>query len=101
MSDIIFNPIFIPFSFKIHTSQGTGFSESRFFMVQIFQGPEGPGLSGLSFFWVQVQGPSSDFKMDPGFPGSEFKSRSRFWVQVSEVAPVKCKKQVWKLIYTQ
>ena len=98
MSDIIFNPIFISFSFKIHTSQGTSFSESRFFMVQIFQGP---GLSGLSFFWVQVQGPSSDFKMGPGFPGSEFKSRSRFWVQVSEVAQVKCKKQVRKLIYTQ
>ena len=56
-SDIFFNPIFIP-----------GFSGSRFFRVQVFQGP---GFSGFeSRVWVQgsgfrvrVQGPG------PG-PGS-------------------------------
>ena len=50
-----------------------GFSEPRFFRVQVFQGP---GFSGSRFFRVQVfQGPD---------PGSG--SGSRVWVQVSEVA---------------
>ena len=47
------------------------FSGSRFFRVQVFQGP---GFSGSRFFMVQVfQGP------DPG-------SWSRAWIQVLEVA---------------
>ena len=48
--DIFFNPIFIP------GYQGPGFSESRFFMVQVFHGP---GFSGSRFFRVQGQGPGS------------------------------------------
>ena len=57
-SDIFFNPIFIP-----------GFSGSRFFRVQVFQGP---GFSGSG---SRVQGPDQN-------PGS------RVRVQVLEVAPI-------------
>ena len=47
--------------------QGPGFPESsalesRFFRVQVFQGP---GFSGSRFFWVQVF-------LGPGFSGSRF-----------------------------
>ena len=60
-SDIFFNPIVF---------QGPGFSESRFFRVQVFQGPgPGPGPSLGSGSRVQVQGPG---------PGSGSRSRSRF-----------------------
>ena len=44
-SDIFFNPIFIP-----------GFSGSRFFKVQVFQGP-GPGSGSGSVSESRVQGP--------------------------------------------
>ena len=65
-SDIFSNPIFIPGFSR------SRFSGSRFFRVQVFQGP---GFSGPRFFRVQVfQG--------PGFSGSG----SRVWVQVLEVA---------------
>ena len=65
-SDISFNPIFIP-----------GFSGSRFFRIQVFQGPspgsgsrvQGPGLGPGSRVRVQGSGP-----------------RSRLRVQVLEVA---------------
>ena len=68
--DIFLNPIFIPC-----------FSESKFFRIQVFQGPV---YSGSMFFRVQViQG--------LGFSGSRFFrvliSVSRlFWIQVLEVA---------------
>ena len=55
-SDIFFNPTFIP-----------GFSGSRFFKVQVFQGP-GPGSGSGSVSESRVQGPG---------PGSG----SRVWVQ--------------------
>ena len=58
-SNIFFNLIFFP-----------GFSGSRLFKIQVFQGP---GFSGSRFFRVRVQGPG---------PGSG----SRVWVQVLEVA---------------
>ena len=45
-SDIFFNPIFIP-----------GFSESRFFRVQVFQGPGSSGCG--SRVWVQGSGSGS------------------------------------------
>ena len=78
-SGIFFNPIFNP-----------GFSGSRFFRVQVFQGS---GFSGSRFFRVWVLGPG------PGY-GSRFQSlgsgsrvrvqgpgsRSRFGVQLLEVA---------------
>ena len=62
-SDIFFNPIFIlGFSgsrfFRVQLFQGTGFSGSRFFRVQIFQGP-GPGSR---FFRVRVQNPGPAFR---------------------------------------
>ena len=60
-SDIFFNPIFIP-----------GFSGSRFFRIQVFQGP-GPGS------WSRIQ--------SPGFRVQGPGPRSRVQVQVLEVAP--------------
>ena len=51
--DIFFNPIFIP------GYQGPGFSESRFFMVQVFHGP---GFSGSG---SRVQGPGPGFRSSP------------------------------------
>ena len=62
-SDIFFNPIFIP------GFQGPGFSESRFFRVQVFQGP-GPGPSLGSGSRVQVQGPGPGSRSGPGFRSS-------------------------------
>ena len=59
-SDIFFNPIFIP------AFQGPGFSESRFFRVQVFQDP----VFSVSAFGSRVQGPGS---------------ASRFRAQVLEV----------------
>ena len=67
-SDISFNPIFIP-----------SFSGSRFFRVQVFQGP-GSG----SRVRVHVQGPRSGSKVRVQGPGS----RSRVRVQVLEVDSV-------------
>ena len=67
-SDIFFNPIFIP-----------GFSESRFFRVQVFKVRlQGPGSGSGSR--VQGSGPESRSRVqDPG-------SWSRVRVQVIEVA---------------
>ena len=45
-----------------HFSTSSCFSGSRFFSVQVFQGP---GLSGFKFLWVQVFA-------GPGFSGSRF-----------------------------
>ena len=69
-SDILFNPIFIP-----------GFSGSRIFRVQVFQGPgfsgsgvriqgPGPGPSLGSGSRVQVQGPGPGSRSGPGFRSS-------------------------------
>ena len=63
-SDIFFNPIFIP-----------DFSGSRFFSVQVFQGP-GFLESGSR---VRVQGPGSEFRVQG--PGSGSGSRVQVWVQ--------------------
>ena len=53
--------------FRVQVFQGPGFSGSRFFKAQVFQDP---GFSGSKFFRVQViQG--------PGFSGSE----SSVWIQ--------------------
>ena len=78
-SDILFNPIFIP-----------GFSGSRFFRAQVFQGP---GFSGSRFFRVRVQGPGPESRVRVWVqgPGSRFRvqgsgPRSRLRVQVLEVA---------------
>ena len=65
-SDIYFNPIFVPC-----------FSGSRFFRVQVFQGP---GCSGFRFF----VGPGFS-GLGPGFSGSG----SKIQVQVLEVAFMK------------
>ena len=65
-SDIFFNPIFIP-----------GFSESRFFRVQVFQGA-GPGSGSR----VQGPGPGPGSRVRVQGPGS----RSRVRVQVLELA---------------
>ena len=67
-SGIFFNPIFIP-----------GFSGSRFFRVQVFQGP---GFSEFRFFRVRVQGPGFGFGSRVQGQGSG----SRVRVQVLEVA---------------
>ena len=78
-SDILFNPIFIP-----------GFSGSRFFRAQVFQGP---GFSGSRFFRVRVQGPGPESRVRVWVqgPGSRVRvqgsgPRSRLRVQVLEVA---------------
>ena len=89
-SDIFFNPIFIP-----------GFSGSRFFRIQNFQGP---GLSEPRFFRVQIQDlrPESESRVRDQGPGSW----SRVRVQVLEVANQRYLKArdllqknfLWKLI---
>ena len=66
-SDIFFNPIFFP-----------GFSGSRFFRVQVFQGL---GFSG-SRSRVRVQGPGYESRVWVQGSGSG----SRVQVQISEVA---------------
>ena len=53
-SDIFFDPIFIP-----------GFSESRFFRVQVFQGPD-PGSGS------RVQGPGTGSGVRDQGPGYRF-----------------------------
>ena len=68
-SDIFFNPIFIP-----------GFSGSRFFRVQVFQGPGFSGFGPGSGSRVQglgprsrVQGPGPGSRVRVHGPGSGFR----------------------------
>ena len=56
-----------PRFFRVQVFQGPGFSQSRFFRLQVFLSP---GFSGSRFFWVQV------------FLGSGFSGYRFFWVQV-------------------
>ena len=63
-SDIFLNPMFIPCFTKSIFFQGPGFAGSRFFSVQVFEGPSLGSMSGFRFLG----------------------SVSRIWVQILEVA---------------
>ena len=71
-SDLFFNPIFIPCLsgsrfFRVQIFQGPDFSRSRFFKVQVSQGSGFlvPGYSRSRFFKVWVQGPDPGFRSSP------------------------------------
>ena len=80
-SDILFNPIFIP-----------GFSGSRIFRVQVFQGP---GFSGSSFFSVRVrvQGSGSRVRVQVSGPGFRSSNSKHFWGNSKEKVFLKYRKE--------
>ena len=72
-SDIFFNLMFIP-----------GFSGSRFFRAQVFEGPGFPGSGSRGRVWVRVRvhgpgsGPGSASGSRVQGPGPGFRSRQQF-----------------------